>query len=115
MLIPKQYLEVLKNKGHSLKEIGSNEVGLSRSAALEAIRSLRKSQAAILGGNVVRVINQRPEYGVENWYVQQQSSEPLVDYLKRSLDTAEKYIREFPDVEDGTILYTLVVSELGLP
>ncbi len=114
MLIPKRYFDVLEEKGQSLREIGSSEIALARSAALEAIHSLKGSEAAILGGNVVRVFNRRPEYGVESWYAQQQPAEPLFDYLKRSLETAENYIRAFPDPEDGTVLYTLVVSELGL-
>jgi hypothetical protein len=114
MLIPESYIEVLNTKGRSLQDIGVNEVALQRPAALEAVRALEGSQVAILGGDVLRVFNNRPEYTGDNWYSEQQDPESLADFLKRSRDTAEQYIRAYPDPEDGTTLYTLVVSELGL-
>lgn len=114
MLIPESYVEVLKTKGRSLQEIGINEIALQRPAALEAIQALKGSQVAILGGDVLRVLNERPEYSGDNWYCERQDAETLPDYLKRSWDVTEQYIRDYPDPEDGTVLYTFVVSELGL-
>ena len=114
MLIPERYVEILKREGRPLQEIGVNEIALQQFAALEAIDALRESQAAILGGDVLRLINRRPVYSGDNWYCERQESETLQDFLKRSWDVADQYIRAYPDAEDGTVLYTLVVSELGL-
>ncbi|MDQ3919122.1 MAG: Imm40 family immunity protein [Acidobacteriota bacterium] len=114
MLIPEKYSEVLNTKGRSLQEIGVNEIALQRPAALEAIQALRGSQMAILGGDVLRLLNGRPMYSGDNWYSEQYNSESLPDFIKRSLNVAEQYIRSYPDPEDGTVLYTLVISELGL-
>jgi Immunity protein 40 len=104
MLIPDEYLEVLQTKGRPLQEIGVNEMALQRPAALEAIQALRGSQVAILGGDVLRLLNGRPMYGGDNWYSQRYSSEGLTDFIRRSLDVAEQYIRSYPDPEDGTVL-----------
>jgi Immunity protein 40 len=115
MLIPNKYSEVLQTKGRSLQEIGVNEIALQRPAALEAIQALRGSQVAILGGDVLRLLDGRPMYSGDNWYSQRYDSEDVTDFLRRSLDVAEQYINSYPDPEDGTVLYTLVISELGLP
>jgi hypothetical protein len=37
-----------------------------------------------------------------------------MDYIERSIAEAERYIRSYPDPEDGTILYSPVISELGV-
>ncbi|MGB8506889.1 MAG: Imm40 family immunity protein, partial [Pyrinomonadaceae bacterium] len=96
------------------QELGVNEIALQRSAALEAIETLKGSQVAIFGGDVLRVSNDRPSYTGDSWYCERQNSEALNDFLKRSWDVAEQYIRAYPQSEEGKVLYTLVLSELGL-
>lgn len=114
MLIPEKFFEVLNAKGRPLQEIGVNEIALQRPDALKAIEALQDTQVAILGGDVLRVLNGRPAYTGDNWYSEQGGNESLTGFLKRSWEIAEQYIRSYPDPEDGTVLYTLVVSEMGL-
>jgi hypothetical protein len=56
----------------------------------------------------------KPEPTYDNWYADRRPGEDLMDYLERSIAEAERYIRGYPDPEDGTILYSPVISELGL-
>jgi hypothetical protein len=75
---------------------------------------LKGSQVAVLGGGVLEIVNGNPRYTGDSWYANRESGEGLMDYLKRSIVEAERYVRRFPDPENGTILYRLTVSELGL-
>jgi hypothetical protein len=82
---------------------------------LEAVSALIGSEIAILGGDVLKIEHGRPRYTYDNWYVNQWEGEPFPDYLRRSWGTAERYIRDYPDPQNGTILYALVIAELGIP
>jgi len=115
MLTPQRYIEILSSKGRLLQGMGIGGFALAKEDALEAVRSLVGSQVAIAGGDVLCVENGRPKYTYDNWYVNRREEESLKDYLARSWDTAERFIREYPDPRDGTILYTLVTAELGVP
>jgi hypothetical protein len=46
--------------------------------------------------------------------VVKRQGEELVKYLERSIAETEKYIVNYPDPEDGSVLYTMGVTELGL-
>jgi hypothetical protein len=50
----------------------------------------------------------------DNWYADRRPGEDLMDYIERSIAEAERYIRSYPDPEDGTILYSPTISELGV-
>lgn len=113
MLIPDRYREILELRGFSLQEIGSAGSALAKSDALEAVDALKESQVAILGGDVVISTNGKLRYAKENWYIKKGSNEDLRDYLARSRQKAEDYIQTYPDPGNGTILYALIVSELG--
>src|SRR6267154_1604094 len=104
MLIPKNYTRILQDRGRSLHDIGVHEIGLKRSDALEAVKSLEGSQVAILGGDVLQIKNDRPEYCYDNWYCNQSPPETLSFFLRRSWETAENFVKRYPDPEDGSIL-----------
>lgn len=114
MLIPEAYLNIKKMRGRSLHEIGVAEVAFTRPDVLDALKSLDGSQAGVLGGDVLKVVGGKPKYTYDNWYVKKAPQEDTTDFLRRSITEAEKYVKAYPDPEDGTILYTLVVSELGM-
>lgn len=115
MLTPQRYIEILRSKGRPLQDVGVGGFALAMEDALDAVRSLVGSRVAIAGGDVLRIENGRPRYTYDNWYVNRQGDESLEEYLTRSWNTAERYIREYPDPRDGTILYALVIAELGVP
>jgi hypothetical protein len=114
LLIPDSYMNIKKTRGRSLNEIGVANVAFIRSDALEALESLKGSQAGVLGGDVLKVANGKAEHTYDNWHIDKGPNEYVLDFLKRSIAESDQYIRDYPDPEDGTILYALVVSELGL-
>ena len=114
MLFPDSYLNIKKTRGLSLHELGVAEVAFTRSDALDVLNCLNGSQAGVLGGDVLKVVNGKPQYTYDNWHVDRVPSEDISEFLRRSISETDKYIRNYPDPEDGTIFYSLVVSELGL-
>jgi hypothetical protein len=114
VLIPESYLNFKKTRGRSLQEIGVAEVAFTRPDALDALKALKGSQAGVLGGDVLKLVNGKPRYTYDNWHVDKAPNEDISDFLIRSITETENYIRNYPDPEDGTILFSLVVSELGL-
>jgi hypothetical protein len=114
MLIPEGYLKIKNERGRSLREIGVSEVAFIRPDALDALRVLKGSQAGVLGGDVLKVVNGKPQYTGDNWHVDKAPQEAIADFLERSIRETGTYMSNYPDPEDGTILYCLVVSELGL-
>jgi Immunity protein 40 len=114
VLIPESYLNFKKTRGRSLHEIGVAEVAFTRPDALDALQALKGSQAGVLGGDVLKLVNGKPQYTYDNWHVHRAPNEDVWDFLMRSITETENYIRNYPDTEDETILYSLVVSELGV-
>jgi hypothetical protein len=114
MLIPEPYRRLEKEKGRALTEIGIAGVAFTREGILEALGCLKGSQVAVLGGDVLEVVNGKPKYTSDSWYANREPEEDLRAYLERSIAEAEQYVQRFPDPEDGTILYSLTVSKLGL-
>jgi hypothetical protein len=49
------FTALLKAKGRSLKDIGVNELALSRNDTLQALMTLEGSSIPILGGDVLRL------------------------------------------------------------
>jgi hypothetical protein len=123
MLIPDAYRRLEKEKGRSLREIGCAGIAFTRKDILDELESLRGGQVAVLGGDVLKIAsgaqpdglcNGKPEPTYDNWYADRRPGEDLMDYIERSIAEAERYIRSYPDLEDGTILYSPVISELGV-
>jgi hypothetical protein len=123
MLIPDAYRRLEKEKGRSLREIGCAGIAFTRKDILDALESLRGGQVAVLGGDVLKIASGaqpdglcygKPEPTHDNWYADRRPGEDLMDYIERSIAEAERYIRSYPDPEDGTILYSPVISELGV-
>jgi hypothetical protein len=114
MLIPEPYRRLEKEKGRALPEIGVAGVAFTREDILEALACLKGTQVAVLGGEVLEIVNGRLRYTGDSWYANRGPEEDLLYYLERSIAETEQYIRRFPDPADGTILYSPVISELGL-
>jgi hypothetical protein len=114
MLVPGPYRRIERDKGRSLKEIGAEGVAFTREDVLEALGCLKGSQAGVLGGDVLEVVGGKPRYTYDSWHVDKKPDEDLSDFLKRTVVETEEYVRNYPDPGDGTILYSLAVSELGV-
>jgi len=115
MKIPEEYITILERFGHPLEhDLGVKETALSRGHALEAIRILRLCEIPVVGGDVVRLTAGKAQYVGDNWYVKRLPGEGPKDYITRSHDKAEAYLRNYQDPDDGTIMYVIVPSDKGL-
>jgi len=124
MLIPDAYRRLEKEKGRSLADIGIAGVAFTRKDILEALEYLQGSQVAVLGGDVLKIVrgvqrassfwDGKPKPTHDNWAADRRPGEDLMDYVERSIAEAERYIRSYPDPEDGTILYSPTISEFGV-
>jgi hypothetical protein len=116
MLIPDAYLRLEKKKGCSLSDIGFTDVAFMRKDILEALESLKGSQVAVLGGEAMEIVNGKiqHQHTYDNWSANKRPEEDIMDYIERSMAEAERYIRSYTDPEDGTILYSPTISELGV-
>ncbi len=111
-MIPALYSEILAQYGRCLKDIGSDDIALPRLIALSAINALRGSNVVILGVDVVRIKDGRPEYTYDNSHCEPEDYASTEDYRRGSWEKIERYMCNYPDPLDGTILYALCVKEL---
>lgn len=114
MLIPEQYRRLENDRGRSLSEIGAKGIAFTRSDILTALQCLKGSQIVVLGGDVLTDDKGKLRYTHDSWYVNRRDGEAIVDYVERSIERAENYVRNFPDPDDSTVFYSPVLSELGL-
>lgn len=110
--LPQEYLAVLSRDGRELKELGIDGVALPKRAALEAVEALRKAACApILGGEVFRVTGGKVAHTYDTWDCMSDGARDSERYLKDSLRQADAYIRRYPDPEDGSVLYQIVLPK----
>jgi hypothetical protein len=93
MLIPEEYLKIKNARGRSLREIGVSEVAFTRPDALDALQALKGSQAAVLGGDVLKLVDGKPRYTYDNWHVDRAPQETIADFLQRSVIETANYIK----------------------
>lgn len=109
--LPQAYSEFLKSKGWPLHEIGTSDFAFRREHALQALQLLKDRPIAILGGDVLRVIQNRPEYVYDNWHCDIGESESVNEYFKRTWKTAMDYVKKYPEAEGETNLYLIVLAD----
>jgi hypothetical protein len=114
MLIPEAYRKLEKEKGRPLAEIGAAGVAFTRKDVLGALECLKGTQVGVLGGDVLDIVGGKLRYTHDSWHVNRRPQEDVADFLNRSIMETERYIRSYPDPEDGTTLYSPVISELGV-
>lgn len=78
----------------------------------EALNLLKGTQAAVLGGDVLNIAGEKLRFTGDSWHVDKKLGEDIAHFLERSVAESEKYINTYPDPENGTIIYSLVISEL---
>jgi hypothetical protein len=113
VLIPDSYRAIEKARGRSLQEIHSSGVAFTRADMLEALTLLKGSHACVLGIDVLKITEGRLRYAYASYNLVKRPGEDVWKYLARSIAEAEAYVRKYPEPEDGTILYSPVISELG--
>jgi hypothetical protein len=109
-IYPQSYLEIVRMRGHSLLEIGSKDIGLLRSDALEALRAIQGARLAVLGVAVLKIVNGIPRHNYDGCHCDQEKGELVAEYFRGSWEKAMAYVSGYPDSDDGTILYALTLA-----
>lgn len=99
-LLPKSY-QVLHKQALPLSRWnpGSEEVAFNRVAALEALQTLKGSRVAVVGSEVVHVVDGRLRYRAESWSLGSDRGEPTEAYVDRSRELVRDFVENFPECE----------------
>lgn len=111
MNAPLEYAALLSASGIPLDSLGLGDVALPRADALLAVDMLRGSGRAILGGDVYHRCDGRLESALANWYADPKQAEDRSGYLQRSWDTAEGYLKAYPERPGVEPLFSIVIGE----
>jgi hypothetical protein len=114
MLLPNTFKEILATRGRDLREIGLDEVALSKRDALDAIQSLEGHQIAVLGGDVYFEEGGRIRPRLHNWFCEKQPNEHPFEFTKRSQIVALNFVQGYDASLKSNAFFVLVVSELGV-
>lgn len=79
----------------SLEEFGINNVAFPREQALLLVDVFKKYGLSVLGGDVYMKTGSAIDITYDNWYCDKRVNESDGDFLKRSCDVAETYIKEY--------------------
>lgn len=85
---------VLK-KGIPLDPFGINNFAFPKECALNAVEELRSLGVAILGGDVYVESDDGFKANYDNWYCNRLDGESACDFVTRSTNDAELYIRRY--------------------
>jgi len=108
--LPVKYIELLARHGRDLKELGVDGMALPKRHALEAMEALRLAKIPILATHVLQVVNGKIRDSYDSWCCNSPVDPASEEYMRESFTEAERYIRAYPDPDNGTIFY-----EIGLP
>ncbi|HET9825991.1 MAG TPA: Imm40 family immunity protein [Chitinophagaceae bacterium] len=99
--------EVLR-VGRQLNAIGLRNWALTKPQALIALEKFSEFGIPVLGGDVYENIEGviRPNY--DSWHCDPLSDEDKVNFIKRSISTAERYIQAYPIKDPNKIFFALV-------
>ena len=108
-MIPDEYSNLLA-MGQSFSDMGVADTGLLKKDALAAVEILRKACVPILGGDVWTMVGQKWRV-TGDWYTQRRPGETESAYAARTFEESSRYITRYPDPEDGTIYFVLVIAD----
>jgi hypothetical protein len=104
-----EFNALLARSGVSLAPLGTREIGLPRSDALRAVELLRQAKCLVLGGDVYLRRGDRLVFAYAMWSIDYpKPDENRETYLHRSWDTADSYIKSFPEQADAEALFVIV-------
>ena len=83
------------SKYFSLEEKGIDNYAFSYQQAILLVDALRQSNVPILGGDVSLKLGSSIEPSYDNWYCDKIEDERDSDFLRRSCDVAETFIKEY--------------------
>jgi hypothetical protein len=92
---------------------GTNEVAWLRADAMTALACFADSTVATLGIDVLRRSNGRTEHTYDIWTCEPFDGELWRVFAERSRRLAEEFMLQYPDPDDGSIVYVLVFRKSG--
>jgi hypothetical protein len=105
----REYGDFVISKGTYLKDkMGVNEWAFKRMDALDLVEIMKKFNMAILGGDVIRESNGKFEYAKDNWSNNRNIDESTDEFIKRSLQLSENYIKNYSE-KQGWLYYYVIV------
>jgi hypothetical protein len=93
--------------------LGVSEDAWTKEAAQAIVRHLAGTNIVILGGDVVRRVGTDLEYAHANWHYDPVGDDKIAD-AEESHSITLDYLRQFPDPQDGSVLYVLVFQDPDL-
>jgi len=106
-----EYHALLARSGVSLSPLGFRRTGLPRIDALRAVEILRQAKCPVLGGDVYLRRGDRLEFAYAGWHADPKPAEDQETYLRRSWDTTDAYIKNYPESADAEVLFVIVFKE----
>ena len=107
-VLPRLIPEELAARSVSLDAIGFSSPGWSRADALQVLAALGPGSIGVLGGDVIRLENEKLRNTPDSWYSERRTGESRAEFAARSIRHAENYIQRYPDPDNGTVLYVFV-------
>jgi hypothetical protein len=108
------YLDLLERRvlrrSVTLSALGVEEVAWTETDARLVVAALQDSHWAILGGDVLRIGANAPEYTYDSWHSGPRDGETPREFVERTHTETLQYIDAYPNRESH--LYTLVCSRV---
>jgi hypothetical protein len=104
------HIKFIREKGRSLSDIHWNTFAFTRTDALALIQLLKKTDVVIYGGDGFRIQDGVLTHDYATWSFNELGL-ALDERKKASCSRAEAYIKAYPDPEDGSVLYSFVLSD----
>jgi len=104
------YLKFISERGMPLDKFGIKGIALKKLDALQLIQKLEHTGTAILGGDVLKLVNDRIEHTYDSWHCDRLLNETDDEYAQRALAIASEYIRAYQEPNKNDIWYLVVIS-----
>lgn len=106
----RSYQSVIEKLGIGLESLGIKDIAFTRRDALLALEALQAEERLILGGDAYSRVGSQISSAYANWYVERRTGESEIELLRRSWESGNRFVIEYP--VDGTIepLFSFVVA-----
>lgn len=101
----------LRRAAIELSSIGVDSHAWRRAEALEAIWWAKAESLAILGGDVLEIVDDRPLHTHDSWSTDRQAGEPWSDFVIRCFDQARGYVAGYPEARRKIFYAVVLISE----
>lgn len=87
---------------------GIDNWALTKDQALRAIDDLEARGIPVLGGDVVEMTGDGPEYTYDNWYSNRDSGKAMGSFVTHSAGRAREYVASYTSAKDRKVYFVLV-------